>query len=53
MFRRNNIYKFIHESSNINEVIRAVLNIFFVFFLRKDFTGTKKKQKSTKMHKKH
>ena len=47
---RNNIYKFIHESSNINEVIRAVLNIFF-FFLRKDFTGTKKTQKSTKMHK--
>ena len=28
-------------SSNINEVIRSVLNYFF-FFLQKDFTSTKK-----------
>ena len=33
-------------SSNINEVIRAVLNFFF-FFFRKDFARTK----STKRHK--
>ena len=37
-------------SSNINEVIRAVLNFFF--FLRKDFARTKKHQKAQK-HKKH
>ena len=30
-------------SSNVNEVIRAVLN--FLFFLRKDFTRTQKDQK--------
>ena len=34
------------ESSNINEVIRPVLN--FLFFLRSDFTSTK----STKKHQK-
>ena len=34
------------KSSNINEVIRAVLNFFF--FLRKDFVRTK----STKKHQK-
>ena len=35
-------------SSNVNEVIRAVLDFLFVF-LQKDFTRTK----STKKHKKH
>ena len=51
-----NDYKF---SSNINEVIRSVLNFFFFFFLQKDFTSTKKrktaygKQKQKKMHIKH
>ena len=37
-----------NESSNINEVIKAVLN--FLFFLRKDFVRTKstKSTKSTK-----
>ena len=35
------------ESSNINEVIRAVLNSLFNFFLQKDFARTK----STKKHK--
>ena len=34
-------------SSNVNEVIRAVLD--FLFFLQKDFTRTK----NTKKHKKH
>ena len=29
------------KSSNINEVIRSVLN-FLIFFLQKDFTSTKK-----------
>ena len=29
-----------YHSSNVNEVIRAILN-FFLFFLRKDFTRTK------------
>ena len=49
-----NDYKF---SSNINEVIRSVLNLFF--FLQKDFTITKKHKTTyseTKMkntHKKH
>ena len=37
-------------SSNINEVIRAVLNS--LFFLRKGFVRTKKQQKAQK-HKKH
>ena len=46
-----------NPSSNINEVIKTVLN--FLFFLRKEFTRTKKHQKaqkapkSTKKHKKH
>ena len=46
-----------NTSSNINEVIRAVLNSFF--FLRKDFARTKihqkapKSTKSTKKHQKH
>ena len=44
-------------SSNINEVIRAVLNSLF-FFLQKDFARTKstksiKSIKSTKKHQKH
>ena len=38
------------NSSNINEVIRAVLN--FLFFLQKDLAGTKV-PKSTKSNKKH
>ena len=40
------------NSSNINEVIKAVLSSSF-FFLRKDFTHTKstKSTKSTKRHK--
>ena len=41
-------------SSNINEVIRAVLNFFFFFFfLRKDFPRTKieKEQKAQKAQK--
>ena len=41
-------------SSNVNEVIRAVLN--FLFFLRKDFTRTQKEQKhkdATKRKHKH
>ena len=29
-----------HVSSNVNEVIGAVLNSLFLFFLRKDFTHT-------------
>ena len=43
------------ESSIVNEVIRAVLNSFFFFFLQKDFTRTKstKKHKKHKNHKKH
>ena len=50
-----NDYKF---SSNINEVIRSVLNFLF-FFLQKDFTSTKKhktaysEQKIKITHKKH
>ena len=36
-------------SSNINEVVRAVLN--FLFFLKKDFTGTKKHWKAPKAQK--
>ena len=40
------------RSSNINEVIRAVLNSLFIyFFLQKDFARTKS-TKSTKKHKK-
>ena len=35
-------------SSNINEVIRAVLNALVLFFLQKDFTSTKR----TKNHQK-
>ena len=34
-----NDYKF---RSNINEVIKTVLNSLFLFFLQKDFTSTKK-----------
>ena len=34
-------------SSNINEVIRAVLNSLF-FYLQKDFARTKKHQKAQK-----
>ena len=45
---RNNIYKFIHESSNINEVIRAVLNIFFFFFYEKILQAQKKHKKAQK-----
>ena len=33
-------------SSNINEVIKTVLNFFF--FLQKDFTSTANKRQSTK-----
>ena len=44
-----------NDSSNINEVIRAVLNFcfFFFFFLRKDFPRTKieKEQKAQKAQK--
>ena len=51
-------------SSNINEVIRAVLNFLLFFVLRKDFARTKntertqgtkgtKSTKSTKKHQKH
>ena len=42
-------------SSNINEVIKAVLNSLFLFFLRKDFAHTKrtKSTKSTKSTKRH
>ena len=51
-------------SSNINEVIRAVLNFLLLFFLQKDFARTKntkrtqgtkgtKGTKSTKKHEKH
>ena len=29
-----------HVSSNVNDVIRAVLNSLFLFFLQKDFTHT-------------
>ena len=36
----------IKNSSNINDVIRTVLNVFF--FLRKDFTRTKKHHKAQK-----
>ena len=32
-------YKF---DSNVNEVIRSVLNFLFFIFLQKDFTSTKK-----------
>ena len=35
-------------SSNINEVIRTVLN-FFLFFLRKNVTQTKKHKKALKI----
>ena len=48
MFRRNNIYKFIQERSNINEDIRAVLNIFFVFFYEKILQAQKKHKKAQK-----
>ena len=37
--KRNSPY-YLHLSSNINEVIRSVLN-FCCFFLQKDFTSTK------------
>ena len=41
------VVKFIESTnSNINEVIRTVLNSLFIFFLRKDFARTK----STKKH---
>ena len=54
-FRRETIVNFhmnnVEFSSNVNEVIRAVLN--FLFFSRKNFTRTKstKGTKSTKKHK--
>ena len=39
-----------HESSNVNEAIRAILNLFIIlFFLRENFTHIKKHKK----HKKH
>ena len=51
MYNKLNLFvnKFTVISSNINEVIRAVLNslFFFFFFLQKDFARTK----STKKHK--
>ena len=51
MYNKLNLFvnKFTVISSNINEVIRAVLNsLFFIFFfLQKDFARTK----STKKHK--
>ena len=46
-------------SSNINEVIKTVLTLLFIYlfiFLRKDFTRTKNHKnapKSTKKHQKH
>ena len=42
-------------SCNINEVTKTVLNLlfYFFFFFRKDFTRTKKAQKSIKRHQKH
>ena len=43
------VIQFENLSNNKNEVIRAVLNLLFYFFLRKYFTPTK----STKKHKKH
>ena len=33
-----------YKSSNVKEVIRAVLNLFFFFFLQKDFTHIKIKK---------
>ena len=45
MIKKNKACKKINFSSNVNEVIRAVLNS--LFFLRKDFTCTKS-TKSTK-----
>ena len=38
------------ESSNINEVIKTGLNLL-LFFLRKDFTRTKKHQKAPRAQK--
>ena len=35
-------------SSNINVLIKTVLNLLIFFFLRKDFTRTKKHQKASK-----
>ena len=37
----------LHLSSNVNEVIRAVLNVFIIF-LRKYFTRTKKHKNAHK-----
>ena len=41
------------RSSNINEVIRAVLNSLFIYFFYKKFWHAPKSIKSTKEHKKH
>ena len=46
-----NLYKADTLSSNMNQVIRAVLT--FLFFLRKDFVRTIKHQKSPKNTKKY
>ena len=51
-----NLYKADTLSSNINEVIRTVLNFLFYlffFFLRKDFVPTIKHQKAPKRSKNH
>ena len=42
--RQHSFFYFVEvsASSNINEVIRAVLNSLFFFFLQKDFTHTHK-----------
>ena len=45
------ICKGTYISSNINEVIRAVLNV--IIFSRKDFACTKSVKKHKKKHKKH
>ena len=42
-FTVNSIYMILDSTSNINEVIKTVLNFLF---LRKDFTRTKKHQKA-------
>ena len=39
------VHYFLYFSSNVNEVIRVVLN--FLFFLRDDFTRTRKRETLT------
>ena len=46
--------KMIFFSSNVNEVIRAILNFFYRFFTKRFYTHKKhKKHKKHKRHKKH